>query len=63
MPGYQIMKSGLPEGKIELFVLLNVRHHSQMSEKGGGSRKVSVALRVEEKSNISGAWFSIEGFR
>ena len=44
-------------------MLLNERHHSQRSEKGGGSRKVSVALRVEEKSNISGEWFPIEGFR
>ena len=54
---------GFPKGKTELFVLLNIRHHSQRSEKGGGSRQSGVDFREVSKPNISGAWFSLEGFR
>ena len=44
-------------------MLLNICHHSQRSEKGGGRRKCGVGFREASKSNISGTWFSIEGFR
>ena len=63
MPEYRASDPGCPKGKTELFVLLNVRHYSQTSEKGGGSRKSGVDFREVSKSNISGTWFSIEGFR
>ena len=44
-------------------MLLNVRHYSQTSENGGGSRKGGAGSGAEEISNISGAWSPIERFR
>ena len=61
--GIKSWSPGCPKGKIELFVLLNVRHHSQTSEKGGGCRRVCIEFKVESNSNISGAWSPIERFR
>ena len=61
--GIKSWSPGCPKGKTELFVLLNIRHHSQASEKGGGRRKCGVGFRAASKSNISGTWFPIEGFR